>query len=85
MTFDIRISGTEVHFACEPGQNLLDAALKAGIEMPYSCRKGVCGNCAGGVCESWLWIISTSASDPARTLTANLSSMNVSCLPAAGS
>jgi len=49
MTFDIRISGTDVHFACEPTQNILDAALKAGIEMPYSCRKGVCGNCAGGV------------------------------------
>jgi CDP-4-dehydro-6-deoxyglucose reductase/terephthalate 1,2-dioxygenase reductase component len=49
MSFDIRISGSEQHFACEPGQNVLDAALKAGIEMPYSCRKGVCGNCAGGI------------------------------------
>jgi NAD(P)H-flavin reductase/ferredoxin len=49
MAFDIRIAGSEVHFACEPGQNILDAALKAGIAMPYSCRKGVCGNCAGGV------------------------------------
>ena len=49
MAFDIRIAGTDVHFPCAPQQNLLDAALKAGIEMPYSCRKGVCGNCAGGV------------------------------------
>jgi CDP-4-dehydro-6-deoxyglucose reductase/terephthalate 1,2-dioxygenase reductase component len=49
MAFDIRIAGTDVHFACAPDQNLLDAALQAGIEMPYSCRKGVCGNCAGGV------------------------------------
>lgn len=49
MPFDIRIAGSEVRFPCEPGQNVLDAALKAGIEMPYSCRKGVCGNCAGGV------------------------------------
>jgi NAD(P)H-flavin reductase/ferredoxin len=49
MPFDIRIAGTNLHFACEPEQNILDAALKAGIEMPYSCRKGVCGNCAGGV------------------------------------
>jgi len=49
MTFDIRIAGTDVHFSCAPGQNILDAALQAGIEMPYSCRKGVCGNCAGGV------------------------------------
>jgi CDP-4-dehydro-6-deoxyglucose reductase/terephthalate 1,2-dioxygenase reductase component len=49
MTFDIRIAGTDVHFPCDPGQDILDAALKAGIELPYSCRKGVCGNCAGGV------------------------------------
>ncbi len=49
MAFDIRIAGTDVRFACDAGQNILDAALAAGIEMPYSCRKGVCGNCAGGV------------------------------------
>src|SRR3954468_12453644 len=49
MAFDIRIAGTDTHFACEAGQNILDAGLRAGIEMPYSCRKGVCGNCAGRV------------------------------------
>jgi NAD(P)H-flavin reductase/ferredoxin len=49
MTHDIRIAGTDQHFPCETGQNILEAALKAGIEMPYSCRKGVCGNCAGRV------------------------------------
>ena len=49
MAFDIRIAGTDVHFPCAAGQNILDAALQAGIEMPYSCRKGVCGNCAGAV------------------------------------
>jgi NAD(P)H-flavin reductase/ferredoxin len=49
MAFQIRVAGTDLQFACEANQNILDAALKAGIEMPYSCRKGVCGNCAGGV------------------------------------
>lgn len=49
MAYDIHIAGTDVHFPCEPGQNVLDAALKSGIEMPYSCRKGICGNCAGKV------------------------------------
>ncbi|HVZ45260.1 MAG TPA: FAD-binding oxidoreductase [Ramlibacter sp.] len=49
MTFTIRIADTDVRFGCESGQNILDAALEAGIEMPYSCRKGVCGNCAGHV------------------------------------
>ncbi|HEY4066364.1 MAG TPA: FAD-binding oxidoreductase [Burkholderiaceae bacterium] len=49
MSHTVRIDGSELSFACEPGQSLLDAGLKAGIEMPYSCRKGVCGNCAGSV------------------------------------
>ena len=49
MAFEIHIADSDVRFACQPGQNILDAALQAGIAMPYSCRKGVCGNCAGGV------------------------------------
>ncbi|MBK0394938.1 2Fe-2S iron-sulfur cluster-binding protein [Ramlibacter algicola] len=49
MTHTIRIEGSDVAFACAPGTSVLDAALGAGIELPYSCRKGVCGNCAGNV------------------------------------
>lgn len=54
MTHQIRIAGTDVQFPCTDGQTLLDAGLQAGIEMPYSCRKGVCGNCAGTVLEGEL-------------------------------
>jgi terephthalate 1,2-dioxygenase reductase component len=49
MAYNIRIVGTEVHFTCEPTQDILSAALQAGIEIPYSCRKGVCANCAGEI------------------------------------
>ena len=49
MSHQIRIVGSDVCFGCEPGETILDAALKAGIEVPYSCRKGVCGNCAARV------------------------------------
>ena len=28
---------------------MLDAAQRAGLEIPYSCRKGVCGTCKGRV------------------------------------
>lgn len=49
MTFEIRIADSDVHFPAQAGQTVLDAALKAGIELPYSCRKGVCGTCAGRV------------------------------------
>lgn len=49
MKYQIRIAGTDVTFGAEEGQTLLDAAARHGIELPYSCRKGVCGNCKGRV------------------------------------
>ncbi|WP_295852968.1 FAD-binding oxidoreductase [uncultured Xylophilus sp.] len=49
MTHRISIADTDVAFDCAPGQTVLDAALHNGIELPYSCRKGVCGNCAGAI------------------------------------
>lgn len=33
------------------GQSLLDAALQAGIDVPYSCRGGVCATCRCRVVE----------------------------------
>lgn len=41
-------------FDCVANENLLDAAMRQGIEMPYSCRKGVCGNCKGRVLQGEL-------------------------------
>ena len=49
MSHPISFESTDVAFDCAPGQSLLDAALRAGIELPYSCRKGVCGSCVGGI------------------------------------
>ena len=49
MSHAIAIEATEVAFPSAPGQSLLDAALHAGIDLPYSCRKGVCGSCVGSI------------------------------------
>jgi len=68
MAWDVRIAGTDLHFSCEPGQNILDAALKAGIEMPYSCRKGVCGNCAGGLAAGEVECPPTDLAGPGQRL-----------------
>jgi NAD(P)H-flavin reductase/ferredoxin len=47
MTFAIRITGSDIAFACAAGETVLDAAERAGYSLPYSCRKGVCTTCAG--------------------------------------
>jgi NAD(P)H-flavin reductase/ferredoxin len=54
VAYRIAIAGSETAFDCAPNQSVLNAALRAGIELPYSCRKGVCGNCAGHVSKGTL-------------------------------
>ena len=49
MTFTVSVTGAEFRFPCEPNEAVLDAAQRAGLEIPYSCRKGVCGTCKGRV------------------------------------
>ena len=51
MNPQIHIHDSDISFPCAPGQSVLDAALQAGIELPYSCRKGSCGNCASALLE----------------------------------
>src|SRR5882672_836322 len=49
MTFHISIVDSALGFPCEPNEAVLDAAQRAGLEVPFSCRKGVCGTCKGRV------------------------------------
>lgn len=51
MTYQIKVAGTEHSFACADGETVLDAAQRAGFEVPYSCKKGICGSCRGAVVE----------------------------------
>lgn len=49
MPFTISVSDTEFSFSCEPDESVLNAAQRAGLEIPFSCRKGVCGTCKGRI------------------------------------
>jgi CDP-4-dehydro-6-deoxyglucose reductase len=45
MTFTIFVESSAIKFPCDRGETVLNAAQRAGYELPYSCRKGVCGTC----------------------------------------
>jgi CDP-4-dehydro-6-deoxyglucose reductase, E3 len=47
MAFTVKVQDTAFAFPCEANETVLDAAQRAGFEIPYSCRKGVCGTCKG--------------------------------------
>ena len=49
MTFQVRVNSSDIVFDCDSNQNILDAALKAGYELSFSCLKGVCGSCKAKV------------------------------------
>jgi len=49
MSFKVTVQSSHHEFTVEPGQTILDAALDAGIVLPYSCRDGACSTCRGRV------------------------------------
>jgi ferredoxin len=44
-TFSIQLTKSGVTVQCAPDQFVLDAARSAGLRLPSSCSKGLCGTC----------------------------------------
>ena len=45
MTYKILLSSSGETFEAKPSETLLEAAIRAGITMPYGCQNGSCGAC----------------------------------------
>ncbi|CAM5222960.1 CDP-4-dehydro-6-deoxyglucose reductase OS=Castellaniella defragrans OX=75697 GN=HNR28_001968 PE=4 SV=1 [Castellaniella defragrans] len=45
MSFKVSVQPAGQEFPVAPGQTVLDAALAAGLVLPYSCRNGTCSTC----------------------------------------
>ncbi len=43
--FNVEFTKSGTHISCAPNQFVLDAGLAAGMRLPSSCRKGLCGTC----------------------------------------
>jgi len=41
----ISLKGQTVSIQCRIGESILDAALRSGIDAPFSCREGICATC----------------------------------------
>ena len=51
MAFKITIKPSNHQYSAEADETILEAGLKHGFTMPYSCRDGVCGACKGRILE----------------------------------
>jgi 2Fe-2S type ferredoxin len=47
----------DIRFSCEPGEYIVEAAERAGFELPSSCRNGGCLTCTGKLMEGEAEII----------------------------
>jgi CDP-4-dehydro-6-deoxyglucose reductase len=43
----VRLEPSGRTFAVNPGETILEAALRQGLGLPYGCRNGACGACKG--------------------------------------
>ena len=43
----VTIAGSGKTFRVREGENVLAAALRQGVMLPYSCKNGTCGSCKG--------------------------------------
>ncbi len=51
VTMKIILDGKEHEVLIGPNDHLLDAALEAGLDLPFSCKAGVCCTCRAKVLE----------------------------------
>jgi CDP-4-dehydro-6-deoxyglucose reductase len=51
MAHQVTIRNTGHQFTAEDGTSVLQAALDAGLVLPYGCRDGACGSCKGKLIE----------------------------------
>ncbi|MFZ2541404.1 MAG: CDP-6-deoxy-delta-3,4-glucoseen reductase [Gallionella sp.] len=54
MAFQTTIQPSGHTFVIESHETVLEAALKHGYILPYSCRDGVCGSCKGKILQGLL-------------------------------
>ena len=47
MSYRISVPASGHEFSIEEHETVLEAALRQGIGLPYGCRNGACGKCAG--------------------------------------
>lgn len=49
MSFSITVQPGGHTFTVEENENILNAALQQGVNLPYGCRNGLCGKCKGRI------------------------------------
>lgn len=49
MTFQVTVQPSGRQFSCAADETILNAAIRAGVGLPYGCKNGACSSCKGMV------------------------------------
>ncbi len=49
MTFQVTVKPSGRQFSCDADETILNAAIRAGVGLPYGCKNGACSSCKGMV------------------------------------
>lgn len=49
MGFQVIVQPSGQRFQADPDETLLEAGLRQGLDLPHSCRDGICGACRGKI------------------------------------
>ena len=49
--FEVTIVNSGKTFTVNEGENILDAGLRNGVDLPFSCKGGVCATCKARLIE----------------------------------
>lgn len=47
----VMLNGVKTELDMDPEETILDAALATGIDLPFSCKGGVCATCRAKICD----------------------------------
>ena len=64
----VRLEGRERKVTVTPGRTVLESALDAGVEMPFSCAVGGCGTCRSRLVAGSVVFTPPRAAVPPKTL-----------------
>lgn len=60
----VTLDGVTTELAAAPGERVLDAALAAGLDVPYSCRAGMCCTCRARLVDGAIDMVANYALRP---------------------
>ena len=49
MSYTVKLDKSTVLFTSQPGEAILESALRNNVLLPYGCRNGTCGTCKGRI------------------------------------